>query len=78
LVWRQGFYEPRLVDDWYGGFVVDVPGGIMDASTALPVQIGFISRQFGASASLKDPGCDYGAVRIYFLMNTLAVLLRRS
>ena len=59
-------------------FVVDVPGGIMDAATALPVQIYLWGDSPERAFVEKTSVAIMVLLGFLFLMNALAVLLRRK
>ena len=59
-------------------FVVDVPGGIMDAATALPVQIYLWADSPERAFVEKTSAAIMVLLGFLFLMNALAVLLRRK
>lgn len=59
-------------------FVVDVPGGVMDAATALPVQIYLWADSPERAFVEKTSAAIMVLLGFLFLMNTLAVLLRRK
>jgi phosphate transport system permease protein len=59
-------------------FVVDVPGGVMDAATALPVQIYLWADSPERAFVEKTSAAIMVLLGFLFLMNALAVLLRRK
>lgn len=59
-------------------FVVDIPGGVMDAATALPVQIFLWADSPERAFVEKTSAAIMVLLGFLFLMNTLAVWLRRK
>jgi phosphate transport system permease protein len=58
-------------------FIVDVPQGITDAATALPVQIYLWSDLPEASFQAKTAGTIIVLLVFLFVMNALAIYLRK-
>jgi len=59
-------------------FIVDVPGGFSDAATVLPVQIFLWSDLPEAAFQAKTAGAIMVLLGFLFLMNALAVILRKQ